>query len=719
MGKLLLLLVSATILGATVLTLGTRVLSNETTLGHREGQADVLSRQIAESGHSVVLASIVGSNGFRDPGFAERDYEGGTYAVVYTPSVTGDSVEVTVTGSYGGAYHTMRSTYEWDDMDYPSPVWLDVPYVSATADGGASVSGVGPDGNALPVRFDRRKYDQMGLSSLVPWGTMATASATAAAAAGTSIAVPGMNATNPNDWPTLLEDVNVSDGEGLYQAALAQPAETVVAGPRVVTGSATWGAPAEVTQVTGNLRVEGTLRGSGALIVEGGFEVPASGRVEWDGLIVVRAEQQFVPVVFDGAVRVDGALAVVQHAYPPGGHLDVTTWRDTGSGLGSGNVQGEPSAAPWNTAAYPWYQHKHRFDIDTGSKTVEYLRNGGAVPGIEQHTEFYDLIDELGSRDVYFEVVNPSQHGYARWRVELADGTRHGGSVKNGFGAFAEGGATHRSAAFPADELRDFSVDIRSLRTLKGRFDGQGGCDQWPFCIGERWDRGGTLRIRVREDGSGKVVYDSALYWHMQPTEWAAYNVQEDSWRTAIQNGSLFGTKLHFGSRTDITYDVDPILALVERMGFDGNELIHHGTSTTHISASEARQDAEANGLPAGRAMVCVGARELVVPTSQVAQQLAAGATLGACPAAAASPAPPAAGPGGTPPPAGPAATAQAPGLPVDGAAPPATAPAGGAGMKAWVCHVAPGTGTRRSVHVNYNALPVHAGHAGDTMGQC
>ena len=70
-------------------------------------------------------------------------------------------------------------------MDYPSPVWLDVPYATALASNGSSIDG--------GIQMDRRKHDAMGLQSLVPMGTMNSNLRTAATTAGTP--GPGLSST--------------------------------------------------------------------------------------------------------------------------------------------------------------------------------------------------------------------------------------------------------------------------------------------------------------------------------------------------------------------------------------------------------------------------------------------------------------------------------------------------------------------------------------------
>ena len=589
MGRLTLLLVAAAVLGGSLLTFSSRRVASSSQAGQRGAQADLLSRQITESGHAIVLASIVGETGFTPPAATTRSYDGGSYRVVYN-SATPTRVTYTVTGDFQGATHAIKSTYEWDPMSYPSPIWLDVPYATSTAEAGSSVSG-------KRVIFDRRKHDALGLESLAGLAPMTSALNGVAGVAGNSLYTP-----DGNDWNWLVEDLNVRDGEGLYQTALAQTPELTLPGPHTVTSNQLGlGAPDEVVHVTGDLTVEKRMEGKGVLVVDGALEVTSTGRLGWRGIVIVRDERQYLPVMLNGSVDITGSLVIVQHAYPPGGHMDVTTWRDLGSGLSPSNVRGEGAVTPWG-AGFPWHQHKHRFDEDLGTREVRYLRNGGAVAAQEAWTQFEDTIDRLGSDDVYLEFENESNHGYGVYTLDV-DGMAQPMQrmVRDGFGSFARGGNVHQSQSFKADDLEDFSIDVRTLRTLQARYDGQG-CDSWPFCIGENWDRGGALRVRLRNDSDDKILYESVLYWHMQTDEWAIYQGQEAAWRTQIESGALFGTRLEVGQNVNVAYDVRPILALVDRMGFDGNEVIHLGTETEHGTADQNLARATAAD---GRVRIC------------------------------------------------------------------------------------------------------------------
>ena len=174
MGMYTLLIVLAAILGGSLLTLNMRLTSNHTSQDRAEGQASVLARQIAESGQGVALATAVGDNGFLSDaaffsafGTDAKSYNGGFYqADSFRAYSGGRRADIVVSGVYGNASsptrHVLASSYEFDPMDFPGPIWLDVPYVTASGSpstkvfGDANIAGVDV---ALNTHVDRTKYD--------------------------------------------------------------------------------------------------------------------------------------------------------------------------------------------------------------------------------------------------------------------------------------------------------------------------------------------------------------------------------------------------------------------------------------------------------------------------------------------------------------------------------------------------------------------------------
>lgn len=596
MGKLTLLLVVAVGLGGTVLTLSTRGLMGDAAQRSAESQADILARQIAESAQAIALTAMIGETGFVDPGFSgPKNLQGGEYEVEIDALNT-QIATFSVQGRFGGAVHTIHSTYEFDPLEFPGPIWLDVPYATVSAASGSAVTGP-PN-----VQFDKRRHDQLRLESFLPINNMRSAVNAALSGTGSRLDVP-----NANAWTGAhgkLEDLNLNDAEGLYDAALAaMTADDITqSGPQTVTGPHTWGGPEGIVHVDGSLSVlsGGSVNGQGVLAIHGSLNVQAGARLNWKGIVVVKGDADVLPVTLDGNVIIEGSLVVAHQALPPGGHLDVTVNRSS-SGLATpaGDVSGSP--APWS-GAYPWYQHTHGFDISPTTaprgKTV-YLMEGGRAGRHEAETQFASFVAGLGSEPVYLKVANQSMHGFTRINLNINGfATPLRASARTGFGSFSSGADNFRSNDFRADELNDLVLDVRSLRALRERFDGQGGCANWPLCIGEGWNRREALTLRLMRASDNTRLYDISLYWHMRTDEVDLHAAEEAAWRTEILGGGAFGTHIRLGSNVRITMDLSNIVRLSTKLGFDGAEVRLLETSTSHLSAGQARADAAAEASP-------------------------------------------------------------------------------------------------------------------------
>ena len=650
MGRLSLLLVLAAAIGGSVLTLGTRLATLETTESQSEDQAGLLAREIAETGESLVLARMMGPDGFVNPAAngvtGAIDYADGEFEVDNVMlSPDGMEVTFTVTGTYGGARHAIQSTYEFDPMDAPGPIWLDVPYATATVKGGAKVSGSAAD---HPAYFDKRRYDALEVASLVPISGLRSALGGAIAGAGSALAIEGDPAVWADENDGLLEDLNIEDAEGLYQAAIGSmdASDRTFDGDRTESGTATWGTasrPDQITRVKGGLTVAGRVSGHGALVVEGALRVRPSGRLDWDGLVIVRSEENTLAVELDGRVDIDGMLVVSQEALPPGGHLDLTVYHAPTEAAPQGDRSRQRS--PWR-AVHPWHQHTHAFNITPSSAPrgnhVHFLEGGGAGRhGAE--VRFREVLSALGSQEVYLEFGNASEHGFSRYNVGLAgvpDPIR--GTVRSGFGPFASTGSSFQSKPFPANALRDLDVDIASLRALHQSFDEAGGITDWPRHIGWDWDRRGALALRLMKrgaDGNPVRLYEASMYWHMRLDEVAKHEAEEAAWRARILAGEEFGTRLRMGENVDVTYQTGPIAELTDKMGFDGNEVVLISTAIDHDTPSETRAELMLAGDGGDRengVVVCHEPRSRnpqtqTVPPAAVAGHLRHGDTTGPC----------------------------------------------------------------------------------------
>ncbi len=639
MGKLALLFVMVAVLGGSLLTFRTRMNANETDNERRDVQGDLLARDAATSGHGLVLNAMIGTDGFNSSlGFTDRDVRDGRFTVD-NYSVMGDTAFVTVTGHSGGATHTIRSKYEWDPMDFPGPIWLDVPYATADVDPGVTIDG-GPDG--LPVHFDDRRYDELDLDELLPWDTMEDnliAEFAGASGPGGDFQASDMQGSG------YLDDLNAADASDLYYAALGAMGvmDVTIPGPLVITSTTqNFGPTPKIVRITGSLELgsNGHLMGTGILIVEGPIDMSwSSASLTWDGIVLVHSDENYLPInLSEGTVDINGTLVVDHQAMPPGGHMDLTIMReDDGSWSSPEGTTGV--VAPWSSD-FPWYQHKHRFDIDLPEERTVYFAEEGADRH-EQWTQFRSALAAQGSSNVSIKFKNRSKDGYASYTLDIAGQPQvYYGTVANGFGAFARSGDVNRTQSFRASDLRTFIVDVHSLRMLRQRWDGDG-CVQWPFCVGRDRRRERSLYIRLY-DSSGDKIYEGALYWHMREDEVDEHNAQEAALRAAIEGGAEFGTNLTLGPGVDIGFDMDAIKAIGSRLGFDGDEVINRGSWTEHTTAREFRAlgiDAGVGGGPSGGGPptapggfpIChLGATIFVFP-GELPRHMSHGDTLGPC----------------------------------------------------------------------------------------
>ena len=620
MGRLLLLIVLAVAVGGSVLTLSTRETLFESSQRQAESQADVLAREIAEAGQSVALREMITDDGFEDPtGRLDdvQEYDGGQFRIAYSDDPASRRATITVTGTYGGAVHTIESTYELHPMDAPGPLWLDVPYATASVSNRAEISGTEGD---HPVHFDRRLHDALELESLLPLGQLEASLGESMTSAGSALFTPDAAQWAAKDG--ILADLNVDDAEGLYQVAVGamDAGDKTLSGDQVITGNVTWGVAGDGTQIThvdGDLTIVGSVRGHGALVISGGLHVEDNGRwsyddarLDWDGLVIVRDTTSLLPVQLDGRVRIDGMLVVAHQAFAPGGHLDVSVYRDA-DGMTEPSGDTSEQVYTWRGTGYPFHQHTHAFDITPKSAPrgdhVYFIEDGAA--GVHEfETQFETFVDDLGSEAVYVEFANADNHGYSRFHLEVAGADGTGGllarTIQNGFGTFGRADRPLTSKPFPADQLRQLDVDVVSLRALRKAFDSDVACGEpfWPLCVGKVWDRHDALSVRLMRAADEALLYEATLYWHMREDEEATHEAEEAAWRAKIERGEEFGTRLTMERRVDLTFDIDEIKELADKLGFTKDRVVLVASTSSHQTPAEARAAATGDD---GKLRVC------------------------------------------------------------------------------------------------------------------
>ena len=643
MGKLALLLVLASVLGGTAITMSTRSSVGASAALAGGAEADVVAREIAETARDLAVSKMLGAEGFVDPLLTGvRPLDGGEYTVS-VESLGQYEATLRVVASYGGAVHTTRSTYLYDPMNVPGPIWVDAPVATGEIVAGArpKIWG-GADGpEKRNVVLDRRGHDKHELESFFRLDSLTAKLGGMAAGAGLALEVPPASAWEGEGGLLANLGRDVRNTEDLYFKALSrfEPGSDVrIGGPKLVTGAETWAGPGRdrITVVTGDLLIApgGRVEGSGVLVVNGALRVTraptglAQGSLTWRGLVIVRSSADELPVELKGAVSIRGALAVAHTAFPPGGHLDVSVYGDLG-GMDPSSPAGAYRGSRW-PARYPWFNHSHAFDLrphptvagEVRGPHVVYLKDGGPGP-YEAEVDFALFRRYMPNEDVYVEFGNPGSHGYATFRMEVAGQPVEIEGTPQEFPLFFRHRlGPSRSAPFRPSALRSLEVKVRSLRALRKSFDHvDPGCDSYPECIGNDWNRKGALSLRIMRARDHKRLYESTLYWHMREDEVAAHEAAENAWRERIRSQTGYGAHITLGNDVDVQFRHNDLDALVSKMGFVPDNVRLITASADHLSATDPRVICE------GTSTGALGAGGLDALT----ERLAAGGTLGPC----------------------------------------------------------------------------------------
>lgn len=590
----------ATVLAGSVVALNSLLTSQRSASARSAAQADLLSREAATSGQSLLLSAALTDYGFRSTSpIAIIEHESGPILVDYDAESDGTRATFSVTsfvkapdreGQLSFAAHRLQSTYDWKPATFPGPIWIEAPFVHATVDTRASLRSIGH-----PVILDRSRFDEFKMGTLVPFSEQLSRLRNAL----TPIMTDGGEIRAEANMAALLEHYRTPTLQSIYYNALDklgdEDADRRVPGPVQTITRATYGSATNpaIVHYTGALTVEAnTISGHGILIVEGGLHVQSGGRLEWDGIVLIRSQENTMPVVSEGALTVRGAVLLSQVGAPPGGHMDLTVWRDH-SGTWT-HPYGNTAGSPWRSyGTFPWFQHTHKFDEHVAEGQTVYLVEAGRDRH-EQRTTLRQTLTSLGSQPVYLELANTANHGLATFELDVAGHGHYTGRVRDGWGDFTA--RDLRTQSFRPDQLRTLIVDVRSLRMLRRAFDGEGSCDSWPFCIGARRDRHNALAVRLRRQSDNVLLYELSLYWHSNLDEREADQAEEQAWREQVASGE-FGTVINLGQRTNIEMNISAISLIGRRLGFAAPELTHTGSFAEHWEPGNAAAPAPPAGF--------------------------------------------------------------------------------------------------------------------------
>ena len=259
-------------------------------------------------------------------------------------------------GHHGGTVHQVRSRYRWNLITIPSPLWMEGPSQTAALSPDAVIDG-GEEN--YPVLFDDAVFENLGMDELgLSFDTIVR-----------NFMGEVSSSKSWNVWEEVLDDKKreelEKDGtpplEEIYQAILSYPRLNLVSNPSTFSGEFGTEKNPVVLLADGDAFVNGTVKGHGILVIEGGLNVPAGSTFEWDGFVLMSPGESASEAKLEGKTKVDGAMALLQEGVPPGGHMDVTSFRDyTGTW-----------SDPWGST-YWMLKHTHKYNEKEGDTVFLY-----------------------------------------------------------------------------------------------------------------------------------------------------------------------------------------------------------------------------------------------------------------------------------------------------------------------------------------------------------
>ena len=469
MGKFTLIIVIGAIFGGTLLAYSTRGSWGQTEKMQRLSQGDLLAREAAAAGQSLVIRDMIRNNGNGlDP--SDPSFEGTTIMLPggvgsftlgsydYSASPV-EEVTFRVIGRYTGAdsvtaEHTIESTYEWDPFEFPCAICFDTPFVHASV--APSNPGAGFRSPADSALFSRRAfYDlEMGLIFNLENEVLRPLSDSLVLAEG--------RLRSPRSTTEAFEDLNVPDAaelrDRIFNILNSGPAESgdeTILNPKLmgdcVTNDKNGGSTSKIVRFSGGLIIGpgSCLKGQGVLLIDNGNlrvlrDSTGDGELYWNGLVMVSSPtsgrlSDSLYVTLDGIVDITGGIVIAQRMAAPGGHVDITVHQDltapfwdrpfgdttmlagTPSDVYPPQVGSNPPTFSRADFSFPlpWYQHTHKYDSLTqilsipsnpSGKRVDFfnylLTNGTSHEDFTQFDAVLDAVKALGVDSIGLEFVN-------------------------------------------------------------------------------------------------------------------------------------------------------------------------------------------------------------------------------------------------------------------------------------------------------------------------
>ncbi len=623
MGNSALIIVAATVLSGVLIMTNVQRISSESQIAQSLMQEDVLARDMALTGHNLVLAEMLsnagGLGGSLSYGNAPVSYNGGTFVVDGYSVASNNIIDLRVIGQFGDAQHLIHSRYR---MRQDLPAWvLDTPNLTISASDSARVNG-GPDNKE--IWLGTSEYDRMNaipeLSGLINLGQMTNAINNQLQNADDGL--PG-NITevtlkmDEEEFNEELPDLDVAQNESWLQEFYYKTLDEMTLSGDMpdafFPGSMQFGSAApggiigedetnpyvfnfgtadntSIVRIKGDatIRAGASFSGYGILIVEGALRVEPGASLNWDGIVYLRPTSSYSQTRFDGLVNIRGSILAYQEAVPPGSHMDVTTHRDL-SGLWA-QPRGTESNQPGLPIQGPWYIHKHKWDVQWNAnppisteRIVTFLRNGAPVTAHEQYLRFAETLDDLpsaGVSEIYLKFDNRSANGMGSLNFEFNDpdtGLRRSriGPISAGF----DGSGSLVSPVFRPSDLVTLEMQFRSVRMLTFMRDPDpaGSADDGPRRVSTDYARQGAFHLEMYDAATNRLLLTTSAYQHIREDEEADYEEELDELREDIVNGH-FGLNIVLGPFTEIIQNDETVTNAMNR--FDRAPIAHLGTWT-------------------------------------------------------------------------------------------------------------------------------------------
>lgn len=601
MGKAALLFALAATITTMWLSYSAQQTNMDTQDTQTEAYANKMARDLAVRGRKLALAGWIQGDGKGTSAPFQTLSEGGGDITITNYVVNSGVLDLTVRAEYNGAVHDIRSQYKWNpggalnafqikaakvDLDISNSATLEIPSIAV-------------DDQSL-AELDEVLIQDLGLASNL--GEMGLGIGNITSVLETELASKGksgiaIDVIDTADRLQLEQETGmffpdqVTSALGSYLSANPGIETTISDGNQIPSS---FGTPdgGEVLTVKDDVTLGGDLTGSGILVIEGNFVVPAGTTFNWDGLVIVKppASNQAPKIDFSGTVNISGGLVALHEAMPNSGHMDITTFRDM---YGTWSQSQGPDRKLWY---WGWCMyHKHDFTSKYGNAITYYSTNSSERIH-EREIHLYDTLNKLnGSDQIFFEVWNTAAHGRGSLTIELNGEDRVSNPVAAGFEpSVASPTNQYRTKTFSANQLKYMHIDILRLSSLKKMWDTGSrypNCSSTsgPVCVGYSRDRQSSLTLALYKVSGGTEykIYEASMYWHRRTDEIEKYNDKMEDLVTDLKSAD-YGLNVTLGDNVSLKEDAGAVSMLMGDGGA-GAGAQHLGSWSAHWNPTDRK----------------------------------------------------------------------------------------------------------------------------------